>query len=87
MRDLVEAADHRFEALHRRHAPPLHAKVVLVFKAHILVYYSTLDWRVIKKKKKKLHRRHAPPLYRGISRIRNTPPPKGFHRALGIVLL
>ena len=25
--------------------------------------------------------------YRGTSLIRNIPPPKGFHRALGIVLL
>jgi len=27
----------------------------LVFKAHRLVYHSTLGWRVIKKKKKKKH--------------------------------
>ena len=26
-------------------------------------------------------------LYRGTSFIRNSPPPQGFHRALGIVLL
>jgi len=28
-------------------------RVGLVFKAHRLVYHSTLGWRVIKKKKKK----------------------------------
>ena len=65
----------------------------LVFKAHRLVYHSTLGSRVMMKKKKfKVEtwiveaRKRANSHYRGISRIRNSPPPKDHCRALGKVL-
>jgi len=55
----------------------------LVFKAHRLVYHSTLGLRVIKKhhaeqrgRRVVVHRPREPcRLYRGTSLIRNSPPP------------
>ena len=55
----------------------------LVFKAHRLLYHSTLGWRVIKKKKTRATRpsdvrrgllARMGGVYRGTSLIRNSPP-------------